>query len=333
MKTKNTVAQLALDHYQGKVTQFSKDEAEHTLRCAFNEILDLGSHKNFRRAMKHNGRAMFDVMEDVLDTLITEGLENQFEGFVDYKTVAVGDKPAFMVDDYHLFNVATLAAGTNNIRRQKLDRSAFYVPTEYKGVKIYAEFEEYLAGKVDFAKMIAKVQRSMNAQMAADVNTAITAGYSALSAPYAYNGVWDLTQFNTLIQHVEAATGVKAMVMGSRTALQKAAPSLVAYNGSVIESRNDLGFYKVIDGTTMFEIKQSHIPGTDTFAVGTDYLLVVPQGEEKIVKGVLEGDAIIEETTNGLNGNQDQSMEYLFEKKYGFGVVTSTKYGVYTFSS
>lgn len=326
MKDMNII-QLAVDHYKGKITQFSKDESEHTLRCALNSILDLENHKNFRRAMQANGRALFNVMEDVLDVLIQEGLEDQFDQFVENKTAKIGDRPAFMVEDYHLFNVATIAAGTNNLRRQKLDRSALYVDTAYKGVKIYAELEEYLAGKVDFAKMIAKLQRSMNAQLATDISNAIVTGYSALTSPYSYTGAWSLTEFNNMIQHVEAATGVKAMVIGNRTALQKVAPANLAYNGQIVEKRNELGFYSMIDGTTLFEIKQSHTPGTDSFAIG-NYLLVVPQGEEKIVKVLLEGDAIIEDNSAGENRNADQSIEYTFEKKYGVGVISSTKYGV-----
>lgn len=331
MKKYNKIVQLAVDHYKGRVTQFSKDETEHTLRSALADILKLEDYKNFQRAMRANGRAMFDVMEDVLDVLIVEGLENQFDQFVENKSVNIGERPAFMVEDYHLFNVATIAAGTNNIRRQKLDRSALYIDTAYKGVKVYAELEEYLAGKVDFAKMIAKIQRSMNAQLASDISAAIVTGYSALSSPYTFTGAFSLAQFNTSIQHVEAATGVKAMVLGTRTALQKVAPANIAYNGQVIESRNQLGFYSLIDGTTLFEIKQSHTPGTDTFAI-SDYLLIVPQGEEKIVKVLLEGDAIIEDNASGENRNADQSIEYTFEKKYGVGVITSTKYGVMLFS-
>ncbi len=331
MKKYNSIVQLAVDHYKGRITQFSKDETEHTLRAALADILKVEEYKNFQRAMRANGRAMFDVMEDILDVLIVEGLENQFDQFVENKSVKIGDRPAFMVEDYHLFNVATISAGTNNIRRQKLDRSALYVDTAYKGVKVYAELEEYLAGKVDFAKMIAKIQRSMNAQLAADISAAIVTGYSALSSPYTFTGAYSISQFNTSIQHVEAATGVKAMVLGTRAALQKVAPANIAYNGQIIESRNQLGFYSLVDGTTLFEIKQSHTPGTDTFAI-TDYLLIVPQGEEKIVKVLLEGDAIIEDNSSGENRNADQSIEYTFEKKYGVGVITSTKYGVMLFS-
>jgi hypothetical protein len=38
--------------------------------------------------------------------------------------------------------------------------------------------ERFLAGKVDWNKMIAKVQRSFNAQIAADINAAIVTAYN-----------------------------------------------------------------------------------------------------------------------------------------------------------
>jgi hypothetical protein len=37
----------------------------------------------------------------------------------------------------------------------------------------------------------------------------------------------------------------------------------------------------------------------------------------------------IVEANAGTNPNSDDSVEYLFKKKYGVAVVTSTKYGVY----
>lgn len=320
------LVKLGLDLHKGSLDTFSKDEAEATFRDELNKLL--GGEKNIRRAFRKNGAAIFTVMEDILDVLITEGLEDQFSEFVDYKNVNYGDRPVFMQDDYKLYPVATIAAGTNDIRRQRLDRSGLTVPTAYKAIKVYEELERFLAGKVDWSKTIAKVQRSFNAQIAADINTVITTAYTALNSTYKVSGAWDLTNFNTLIQHVEAATDRKAMVAGSRTSLQKAAPSYVAYNGQVVADRNNDGYFKVIDGTTFYELRQSHVPGTDNFAIG-NFLLVLPTGEEKIVKMVVEGESEIIETQAGSHTNNDDSIEYMFRKKYGVAVVTSTRYGVY----
>jgi hypothetical protein len=326
MSEQNKIVKMGIDLFKGSTGNFSANETEATLREELKSLL--GEEKNLRRAFRKNGAAIFTVMEDILDVLITEGLEDQFSEFVDYRNVNHGDRPIFMVDDYHLFPVATIAAGTNNLRKQRLERTGTIVPTAYKGVGIYEELERFLAGKVDWNKLIAKIQRSFNAQIAADINAAIVSAYTALNATYKVAGAWDLTAFNTLIQHVEAATDRKAMVAGSRTSLQKAAPQYVAYGGQMVDQRNQDGFFKVIDGTTFAELKQSHVPGTDNFAIG-NFLLVLPTGEEKIVKLVLEGEPEIVEASNGNNGNADDSVEYTFRKKYGIAVVTSTRYGVY----
>jgi len=323
---RNKIVDLGIDLAKGQLGNFSKSEAEESLRAIFTEIL--GEEKNMKRAFRANGHKLFTVMEDILDVLITEGIEDQFADFVDYRNVAHGDRPVFMVDDYHLFNVATIASGTNALRRQRLERTGNTVPTAYKGIKIYEELERFLSGKVDWAKLISKVQASFNAQIGADIGAAIVTGYSALSAPYTYTGTWDLTQFNTLMMHVEAATQREAMVVGQKLSLQKAVPSYVAYNGQVVADRNKDGFFKVVDGRNFYELKQSHIPGTDTFAIG-NFLLVLPTTEEKIVKLVLEGEPEIVQSSNDNNANADDSVEYTFKKKYGVSVLTSTKYGVY----
>ncbi|MGZ4850989.1 MAG: hypothetical protein ACXV2C_06385 [Candidatus Bathyarchaeia archaeon] len=322
----NKIVSLGIDLAKNQLGNFSKTEAEEALRTAFTEIL--GEEKNMRRAFRANGHKLFTVMEDILDVMITEGIEDQFADFVDYRNVNHGDRPVFMVDDYHLFQVATIAAGTNALRRQRLERTGNNVPTAYKGIKIYEELERFLAGKVDWAKLISKVQASFNAQIGADIGAAIVSGYSALGSPYTYTGTWDLTQFNTLLMHVEAATQREAMVVGQKLSLQKAVPSFVAYNGQVVADRNNDGFFKVVDGRNFYELKQSHVPGTDTFAIG-NFLLVLPTTEEKIVKLVLEGEPEIVESNNSNNANADDSVEYTFKKKYGVSVLTSTRYGVY----
>lgn len=325
MNERNKVVQLGIDLYRNSLGNFSADEAEHTLRQALIQLT--GGEKFDAKAFRRNKTAVFEVMEEILDVAIMEGLENQFAEFVDLRPVAHGDSPVFMIDDYKLFSVATIASGTNAIRRQRLDRSGLRVPTAYKGVKIYEELERFLAGKVDWAKLVAKVQKSFNAQIAADIYAALQAGYGALSAPYKYSGTWDLTQFNTLVSHMQAATGLDAMVFGTKLALQNVAPAYVAYNGQLVADRNNDGYFKVVDGTVLTEIKQSHVPGTDTFAVSNKDLIVVPNGQEKIIKLVIEGDSEI--TESNIGDNADESKEFLFKKKYGVGVAAATRYGAY----
>jgi hypothetical protein len=326
------LVKLAVDHYRGQCTEFSKDESENIIKNALSDLMCGADGKVDYRKFRRNKIEVFEAMEDILQTLITEGIENQFNEFVDYRNLAFGDKNYFMVDDYRLFPIATISAGNSNLRRQRLDRNSFEVPTEWKGVKIYDELERFLANRVDWNKMVDKVQLSFQTQIATDIYNALTVGYNALAAPYKATGSWDRVAMLNLVQHVKAATKRNVTVFGTLVALQNATPFMVAYNGSAIEQRNALGFYRVIDGVTYQEIEQAHTPGTDNFAIGDNFLLVVPQGEEKIIKLVDEGTPQITETSMQQTTNADKSIEYTFEKKYGVGVITTTRYAAYVMS-
>jgi hypothetical protein len=234
-----------------------------------------------------------------------------------------------MVDDPSLFKVANVADGNGNIRRQRLDNSAFQIETSFRAVKIYEELERVLAGRVNFDKFISKIQRSFQAQIQADIYTALQAGYNALAAPYKFSGTFDRGQLNALVQHIEAATGKNAIVYGTKSALQQATPAYVSY--SMMDARNNDGYFRVIDGIPMVEIKQAHVPGTNNFAVSDKFLLVIPQGEEKLVKLVFEGESIVEDsnTMGAATMGASRQVEYGVAKKYGVGVVAATRYGAF----
>lgn len=325
---KNKIVKLGIDAYRGSTGNFSRDDAEEALRKSLLELC--GGEKFDRKAFRRNKIAVFEIIEEILQVLITEGIETEFDPFVEYRNVNYGDQPVFTVQDYKLFPVAMIADGTNNIRRQTLDREAYRVEAAYRGVKIYEDFEYFLTGRNDWRYWISKVQRSFNAKIAADIYNAIVQGYTALSAPYKYAGTWDITQFNTLYQHVYAATRRDVTVAGTRLALQKTSPAYVSYNIQAIDQRNRDGWFKIIDGIKMVELKQAHDPGSDNFAISDNFLLFLPDGEEKIVKLIIEGQPEVREITNF--DNSDDSVEYMFKLKYGVGVVTSTRYGAYLLS-
>jgi hypothetical protein len=327
----NDLIKLSVDLYKGTTDKFSKDEAENAFRQSLIE-LNGGStkidYKNFRR----NKLAIFEATEEVLGVLITEGITNQFQEFVDVRNVAFGDTIYFEVEDYRLFPVATVSAGNGNIERQRLDRSPFRVTTQWKAVKIYEELERFLSAKIDWAYLVNKIARSINAQIAADIYSGIQVAYNALSSPYLYTGTADRTQLNTLVNHIEAATQQRVVVYGTKLALQQFSPQYVALAGGMVDDRNNKGYFGTIDGTDFVKIEQAHTPGTDSFAISDNFLLVVPQGEEKIVKLVVEGEPLIEDTQGNRTMNTDRTIEYEFGTMYGVGVVTSTRYGAYVLS-
>jgi hypothetical protein len=317
--------QMGIDLYNNKITKYSQDEANEAFRKA---LLELCGGKVDYKSFRRNKIAIFEVMEETLDALVSAILEDQFNQFAEVKNLAWGDTNTFIIDNTDLFEVATISDGNGNLRRQRLDNGSLTVTTYMEGVKIYDELYRFLAGRIDWVKMVNKVARSYNNKIATKVYEAIYNSFSSLGTTYGISGAFSEDSFIDLVSHVSAAAGgLDVAVYGVKKALAKVAPATVS--DTMKDEKGRIGFYRNVDGVNLFEIPQAHKAGTDTFAIASDFLLVVPVGGESIVKIVIEGDALIDETPGNNGRNADDTMEYTFRKKCGVAVVTPNKYGIY----
>jgi hypothetical protein len=317
---------LMIDTYKGSVTEYSSKEANEVIRKALLDVAGLPAdgkvdYKTFR---KHKVE-FFEIIEEALTELVQEGLEKQFEQFAEIRNINWGDSKVFTVEDRELFKVAVIADGNGNLRRQRIDRGEFTVDVSTRGVKIYEELYRLLAGRVDWNAMVDRVARSYNNEIATQVYNALYNSFDQLTATYAVSAAYTEATLTSLAQHVEASTGANVVIYGTKASLSKVAPSVVSDN--MRDKRNIEGFYGVVNGYELREIKQAHVPGTDNFAINDSFLLVVPNLNDKMVKIVVEGDAIIQEQAGGQTA--DMSQEYTFIMKSGIAVVPSSNYGIY----
>lgn len=322
----NDLVQLAVDIYNKKTGEFSLEECHETLR---QELLSVaGTDKIDYKTMRRLKPEIFEVLEVALDQLVERKIEDEFAGFAEVRNVNWGDSNVFMIDNPNLFEVYTIADGNNNLIRQRLENGSMTVSTVMRGVKVYEELYRFLSGRVDWIKTVNKVADSYNNKIYTLVYQAIYNGYSGLGSTYGITGSYDASTLSDLIQHVEAATGVSAEIIGTKNALGKIATAQVS--DKMKDDYNVKGYYGVFNGTPMREIKQVHTPGTDTFAINDSFLVVVPVGAEPMVKIVVEGEALITDNPGGQN--MDQSLEYTFQKKSGIGILTANKWGQYRLS-
>lgn len=323
------IIDLANDIATGSLASYSKEEANDKLRVALNKLTGSEDGKFDAKKFRRNKLDLFEIIEVAVDERVEADVRERFKDFVDYRSTSFGDKLEFQPKSNEFLSVSKIAGGTNNLRRQRIGKGeAYRIDTDWYGVKIYEELERFLAGHVDWVELISKVEEAFAERITADIFKAVKDAYTALAAPRKVTGVWDNEEFNTLIEYVRAATGLKPMVIGTRVAIQKATPAYIS--DEMKNQRNSEGFFKVVDGITFGVIEQGFIPGTEQFAVDNDFLLVLPNGNEKIVKFVMEGEALIKEVRD--QANADDSQEYVLRKKYGVGVEKSTKFGVYIFA-
>lgn len=327
----NDIIRLGLDLANNKVQQYSTDEANAVLRNAFLDLMGVSNGgKIDYKAFRRNKVQIFEILEVIIEQVINDGIQKQFDGFAEYRNLKWGDTNKFIIPDHNqIFKVAMVSDGNGNLRRQRLrDGEELIVSTDTYAIKIYEEFYRFLSGRVDWNYMVNKVAESFARDLAQRIYDAVYNSYGKFNSTYhkTVAGTSTAQQLeDELVQmamHIEARTGESVAVYGTKMALRKFAPSQISFN--MMDARNKLGYYGEIAGLELREIKQAHIHNTDNFAIDNNFVLLLPQNVDKMVKIVNEGETLIQEN---MNDNTDMTIEYTVIQKFGIAVVCSKVFG------
>lgn len=332
------IVKLALDLNRGVQTfnydekTYSASEAVDVLRQALISA-NGGSTKIDRKMLRRNKAEIFEVIEQLTDSIIHEGLNGDefWMNYVDHVNVNAGDVNEFEAPDNSLFVVSRIADGIATPRRQRIGKSTkVRVDTSIHAIRMYDEYSRFMAGRIDWVELCNRVAKSFNRELWADIYAAfngITSSTVGLSSTYVKTGTYSEDDLITLIQHVEAATGEKAILIGTKLGLSKCAGSNMseAARTNMFED----GYYGKFAGTPMVALKQAHAPGTDTFMLD-DKTLYVVAGGEKFIKYVEEGEVYIDD--RDVTRFNDKTIEYYMEKIWGVALMITGKIGKYTFS-
>lgn len=326
---RNDILKLAFDLTRGQDTGYSVKESSDVLRQALIEA-NGGSSKIDARSMRRNKVEIFEILEAILPAMIEEGLKGDefFNTLVDERNISLGDSLTFVADDNTNFVISEIADGIAHPRRQRIgQKTEVTVPTVWHAIRIYDEWSRYMAGRIDWDELIAKVAFAFKQAIYGDMYAAlsgITSSTPGFNSTYVTGGSYSEEALLALVDHVEAATGMKANIIGTKPALRKCTSAVVSdeaksnyFNG---------GYYGKLAGVDMIAVRNVHQPGTDTF-VFPDNVLYVIATTDKPVKFVREGDAWIDDK---LEGNADKTVEYTYQEKYGVGIIASGRMGKYS---
>lgn len=325
---KNLV-QIAIDAYKGHVAgNYSVDDSMNALREALVELNGGSTKLDYKAIRDGKCNGVFALVEEIITKTVIEGLADTCPlfDFVEFRNLALGDSNVFEIRDDGLFVIADIAEGTQGIRRQRVTGGEEVpVKTQLKGVKIYEELNRVLAGRIDFNELIDRVAKSFNAKINTDMYNAVVGGFNGLVSPYKDAGAFDETKLAEIIDHVEAATGKTAVILGSKQAVRKITGVTGADANSAKEDLYNLGYFGKFHTTPIIAMNNAHKVGGTEFVLGNDLYIIA--GDDKFVKLVHEGDTLI------INGNPidnaDLSMEYLMAQRYGLATVFSEQFGVY----
>ena len=325
--SKNIIT-LANDLAMNKVTDYSVEDSNEVLRSAFYDLLGMDEYnsKISRRAMRKHKLEIFEIIEEVLDVSIDRDLRNQFDDWVEYRNLARGDKQSFITPDDQLFKVAIISDGNQNLLRQRVrGGQRVTVPTQNYGVKIYEELDRVLSGDVDWYAMIQNVSLSFALQIRDEIVSAIVDNFPHEGAEETSVTIGDDPSEREILdfaQRIKAKTRQEVSIYGTKLALHKIKPEVAsdAQDGE----RNATGYYSQIAGIPMYELEDS-LGSDGEFRLGDDFILILPETRDKMIKVVNEGESF---TVEGRpEGNASMDLEYIMTNRMGIAIMPSSVYG------
>jgi len=329
MADKNSIIKLAVDMVNGKVnTEFASvsfEEQMQTLREALVQA-NGGKTKLDYKSMRGNIE-LFAIIESILELTDIQGFEGNefFEQFVDFRNVALGDENDFYIEDNTLFSVNVTAEGVGRTIRQRINKGTTQkIPTVLYTIEAYEDVNRLLAGRIDIVAFVEKMRKSFENKRMTAIYNAMATGLSGLPAVFKQSGSYTESVLQDLIAHVEASTGQRAFIIGTKKALGKITSAVISEDAK--ERYNQMGYYGRFNGTDMMSIMQSHVAGTFNFAID-DTLLWVVTADSKPIKFVTEGQAIFEQGL--VTDNADRTIDMFAGERWGVGAVFNAYIGQY----
>lgn len=322
---------MVVDARTGHVAgDYSVNDTMETLRQALIEANGGSTKLDYRAIRDGKCNGLFSIVEEIINKTVIEGLPDSCPLFdyIEWRNLKEGDTNVFELKDKGVFIVSDIAQGTQGLRRQRLaGGEEITVKTKLKGIKIYEELRRILAGRVDFNDLIDKVSVAFQKKISEDAYNAVVTAFDGLVAPYTTGvaGSFDEDKLTEIIDHVEAATGQKAVIIGSKQAVRKITGVKGADSNSAKEDLYAMGHYGHFYTTPIVTMQNGHKTGTTDFILNNDLYIVA--GDEKFIKAATEGETLI------INGdalhNADLSQEYLMAMAYGMKAVLCEQMGIY----
>lgn len=343
--TKAEFSALMRDTTKG-TQKVSYEEANAKIVGMFRQVCGVdekSSRKDIRNAIRRHYIDIYEVVEEVIPDMLQSGWDANpfFREFVEERNLAEGDSNIFYTAQNVVLNVSRVSGGHWDIKRQRLaEGSRFAVETEAYAIAVYAEFERLMAGLDDWATLVAKVAEAF----AKKVNDALY-----LATIDAVNKIPNKSQFNKtldfsavddsrtalvgLVDDVQTATGLEAVIMGTKGALSKLRKldDVSWVSNEMKQERYTTGKLGYFEGIRLAEIPQVFKQGTTQRMIDADskQLLVMPVGDNKFLKLVNEGEGRVKEVNDGTT-NADMSSEYMYIQKFGIASIFGYQFGAVT---
>ncbi len=347
---KNLMVDLALkkEIFDAEGNKVSKSDAEARLRELNMAMFGLSegyTARDLKRAMRDHGRQWFDVIEEVVDMVVTTGFNDSewFNNLVEYRNLKLGQDNLFVTHKDMILDVAKVGTSHHDHILQRYNAAdTFTIPTARYCVAVGADINRYMAGQEDWDTLVNAIARAYMVKIQTEIFAQIDDAASKLpvTTGFVNTGALNTTtkaDFDEIVENVSAANdNASVAIFGTKSALRQLSNLvkvdwIAASQKESVAMTGRLGFY---EGTLIVETPQKFANNDMTTKLFNDRkLYIMPMGvENKIVSMYDVGETEIDEITEKgeANGRIDDIMKYEVQRTFGIGTMIGRYFGQWT---
>ena len=328
---------IALQAAKGTAPEtFSMNEVNAAFIDGLKELA--GSYNQFMK----NRYDIYDIIIESIDEVLPKNVIDALGAFAEVKVVGQGEKAMFRrkLGRQRAKKFLTQVGLSGVYETFRLDADTFEVSAHAVGGGATIDFERMLDGAESLAEVVGIVTEGLENAVYVEVQRALNAALDVMPATNKVSGSWDPEEMVKLLSVVRAygapviyacpefvaAMGPDAIVPvlhASDAESNKVAQGI--YSPKDIDAIHDYGFINVFRGAPVVQLPQSFVDESnkETY-VNPRIAFVMPAGQEKVVKVVLEGATQIRD-----HENKDNSMEVFAWKKMGCAILTHHNWAMY----
>lgn len=314
---------------------FSVMSVDKALADGFKEIA--GSINAFMK----NRYDIYDIIIENADEIVPAQVMAQFGQFAEVRNVAQGDKVLFKrgpLGKARAKKFLTQVGLSGVYESFRLDKETFTVGMKAIGGAVSIDFERMLDGAESLSEFMAVLTEAQVDGIYGEIQNALMSAMANMPAANYVSGGYSATALQALVNTVKAYGGGATIFASPEFVAAMGPDAIVApmmnstvpvaqgiYPQDDIDSIHNTGRIRIFRGTPIVELRQSFVDEkNEKIMINPQFAYVLPTGNDKVVKIVMEGQTQIYDAVN-----RDQSIEVNTYRKVGVGILAYNNWGVY----
>lgn len=261
---------------------------EQTAKERKQELVELFS--TLMQDYERNKVVINEIISENVNEILRQNVGDALDIIADVSYVDHGDKKKFKVRNGRI--KAEYVALGSEIRRQKVYNQEITAEPQALGAAVYAEWDDVLAGRAEsFTDMIDEIAQAINEEILLTIQRTFVKAMEEAPEANVYNGSFNLGQLRTVANTVGAYG--RPVIVGTSVALSNIT-SDDKFKDAMSENMKDAfnrdGYIGVWEGKALVQLPNTFVDEDNKeWVLDNDLIYVLPVGNEKPVKVVMEG--------------------------------------------